>query len=345
MKKQINISAYTGRIRYIRERVLGLSGERFGDLLGISQDTVSTWERGIRRPKGDALIKVAELGNCSVDWILTGKGSAPGGYPEEIFGTLDARSLGERMVYLREKGLKLSRKELGARLDISEARVSDYERGELVPPMSILKSFAEISGVSLSFIASGTSEEEGVVSPKENRINELEKRIQMLEGLVAQMHGTGRESAGVGIATRNSVQAKPKIPVLADLPVTYPIKTTSDNVIDWLWVPGNASIDTENDSFGIRIKDESMAPELIPGDYALVVPQKSARDHDMIVCTVKGNAMIRLFESIKGNTTLRPSNPEYPSITVAPEDDFQVIGKVFAIGFRELHRYTKPLSK
>jgi transcriptional regulator with XRE-family HTH domain len=345
MKKQIDISVYSGRIRYIRERILGISGEKFGNLLGISQDTVSTWERGIRRPKGNALIKVADLGNCSVDWILTGKGNAPGGYPDEIFGKLDAKSLGERMVYLREKGLKLSRKELGIRLDISEARISDYERGELVPPLSILKCFAEISGVSLSFVAYGTSEEEGAVFPGKSGITELEKRVQALEGLVEQMLRTGKEPAGTEILTSNPVQVRPKIPVLASLPVIYPVKTTPANVIDWLQTPDNASIDMENDLFGIRIEDESMAPELVSDDYALVVPQRRAGNHEIIVCTVKGKAMIRLFESSEGNTTLRPSNPEYPSITLAPEDDFQVIGRVYAIGFRKLRHYTKPLSK
>ena len=66
------------RISYIRKRVLGLSQAGFGKLLGLSHDTVSAYERGIRGPSIDVLSKIAELGSCSVDWILSGKGESPG---------------------------------------------------------------------------------------------------------------------------------------------------------------------------------------------------------------------------------------------------------------------------
>lgn len=62
------------RILYIRKRVLGLTQEDFSKLIGVSQDTVSSYEKGIHEPSSDVLSKIAELGNCSVDWLLTGRG-------------------------------------------------------------------------------------------------------------------------------------------------------------------------------------------------------------------------------------------------------------------------------
>ncbi|MDI6841041.1 MAG: S24 family peptidase [bacterium] len=67
------------RILYIRKRVLGLTQVEFGKLLGVSHDTVSSYEKDIHEPPSDVLIKIAKLGSCSVDWLLTGKEVRPQG--------------------------------------------------------------------------------------------------------------------------------------------------------------------------------------------------------------------------------------------------------------------------
>ena len=57
------------RIREIRtER--GLSQEKMGEALAVSQDTISLWEKGKSTPTAEYLIAIAQQFDVSVDYIL-----------------------------------------------------------------------------------------------------------------------------------------------------------------------------------------------------------------------------------------------------------------------------------
>ena len=57
------------RIKEIRTEN-GLSQEKFGALLSVSQDTVSLWEKGKSIPTAEFLIAMAVQFDVSVDYIL-----------------------------------------------------------------------------------------------------------------------------------------------------------------------------------------------------------------------------------------------------------------------------------
>lgn len=57
------------RIKEIRVES-GLSQERFGNILSVSQDTVSLWEKGKSVPTAEYLIAMAKHFDVSVDYIL-----------------------------------------------------------------------------------------------------------------------------------------------------------------------------------------------------------------------------------------------------------------------------------
>ena len=48
----------------------GLSQRKLGELLGFCNQTVSFWETGSREPDLDALIKIADFFEVSVDYLL-----------------------------------------------------------------------------------------------------------------------------------------------------------------------------------------------------------------------------------------------------------------------------------
>lgn len=48
----------------------GMTQEEFAEFLGINQTTLSTWERGLREPKFDSLIKIVNHCNVSLDWLF-----------------------------------------------------------------------------------------------------------------------------------------------------------------------------------------------------------------------------------------------------------------------------------
>lgn len=62
------------RLKNLREAV-GWSQKEFGKEIGVSSNTVQSWEKDTY-PKGDALIRISELLNCSIDWLLTGEGDS-----------------------------------------------------------------------------------------------------------------------------------------------------------------------------------------------------------------------------------------------------------------------------
>ena len=79
--------------RIKEERIkLGLNQEEFGKMINVSKQAVSGWENGYRTPDVETLEKLAELLNCSVDYLINKQHS-------EV-------TLGERVdSYLRENGI------------------------------------------------------------------------------------------------------------------------------------------------------------------------------------------------------------------------------------------------
>lgn len=57
------------RIRTLRNE-LGLTGDEFGEKINVTKVAVSNWENGNRTPDTDTLVKIADLCDASVDWIL-----------------------------------------------------------------------------------------------------------------------------------------------------------------------------------------------------------------------------------------------------------------------------------
>ncbi len=47
-----------------------MSQQQIADALGISQQGVWKWEKGINEPDSDTLIKLADMFDCSVDYLL-----------------------------------------------------------------------------------------------------------------------------------------------------------------------------------------------------------------------------------------------------------------------------------
>ena len=60
------------RLRQLR-KANKLSGERFGDLCGVTKGTVSQWESDLTTPMLDRLIDLHKHLDFSFDWLLDGK--------------------------------------------------------------------------------------------------------------------------------------------------------------------------------------------------------------------------------------------------------------------------------
>lgn len=63
--------AVGNRIRIIRERA-DLTQEALGDIIGVEKATVSKYESGATKISYASLLKIAELGKVSLDWLIKG---------------------------------------------------------------------------------------------------------------------------------------------------------------------------------------------------------------------------------------------------------------------------------
>lgn len=86
-------------------------------------------------------------------------------------------------------------------------------------------------------------------------------------------------------------------------------------------------------AFFLRVKGDSMiGASILEGDLALVRPQPSADNRDIVVAMVDGEATLKRFFRERGKVRLVAANPNYDDIVVRPgKGDVVIVGKVVGI--------------
>jgi repressor LexA len=86
-------------------------------------------------------------------------------------------------------------------------------------------------------------------------------------------------------------------------------------------------------TFFLQVKGDSMINAAIrDGDLALIRPQETARNRDIVVALVDGEATLKRFYSDKKQIRLQPENPNYePIIITADCRDIAIVGRVVGI--------------
>jgi transcriptional regulator with XRE-family HTH domain len=69
---KIDVKEIGARIKEVRDRK-GLKQGDLGQLLGVQGPAISKYEKGLQDPGTIALVKIAEFGNVTLDWLITGK--------------------------------------------------------------------------------------------------------------------------------------------------------------------------------------------------------------------------------------------------------------------------------
>lgn len=59
----------SNRVKSIRKK-LRVTQEEMASMMGLTRNSIEQWERGLYFPKLPYLIQIAELGKCSVDYLL-----------------------------------------------------------------------------------------------------------------------------------------------------------------------------------------------------------------------------------------------------------------------------------
>ncbi len=157
------------------------------------------------------------------------------------------------------------------------------------------------------------------------------KHLKALEraGYVRRVPGTSR-----GLSLTDSAPT-PSIPIVGTVRAGGPQPAIEE-------IQGHISIDRSGSlkrgTFFLRVKGESMIDAHIQeGDLALVQPQPTAENRDIVVALVEGEATLKRFYRERGRIRFQPENSNMEPIIVRPgEGEVTIVGKVVGI-FREIH--------
>lgn len=70
MTKQRDTKFISYNMYHLRKNILGLSQEKFGEMVGLSKDTISNIERGKYLPNISTLVNIANKLDVSIDFFL-----------------------------------------------------------------------------------------------------------------------------------------------------------------------------------------------------------------------------------------------------------------------------------
>lgn len=85
-------------------------------------------------------------------------------------------------------------------------------------------------------------------------------------------------------------------------------------------------------TFFLRVKGDSMINDaILDGDLALIRPQSTAENGDIVVAMVNGEATLKRFYRERGRIRLQPANPNMDPIYIAAGDDVSIVGKALKI--------------
>lgn len=114
------------------------------------------------------------------------------------------------------------------------------------------------------------------------------------------------------------------IPVLGDVAAGAPILAHED-ILDQIplskdWLASGRQY------FFLRIKGDSMADSILPGDMVLVERGQTAHRNEIVVAMIEDEATVKRFIPEKDRVLLRSDNPRYADIVV--QNNLQLLGRV-----------------
>jgi repressor LexA len=138
------------------------------------------------------------------------------------------------------------------------------------------------------------------------------------------LHRAKDRARGLIMEARGALQ-KIRIPILGRVPAGQPLEAIAD-VEDYLAVDEAIA---KSANFALRVKGDSMFPEINDGDVVLVQSTNVAQNGDVVVATVDDNeATVKRLRRAGGDVYLQPANPAYPIIR---GKDINVVGRVTSL--------------
>ena len=152
-------------------------------------------------------------------------------------------------------------------------------------------------------------------------------RYLIQKGCLEKEPGTARGlSLTATAARRDGLRG---VPLLGSVPAGQPLDAVED-------LEGSIGIDPtlfpEAGVFALRVRGASMiGAGIFDGDLALVRQTPDAKDGDLVVARMDGEATLKRFFLKNGRVVLHAENPDFRDIVVDPDVDFSLAGVVIGV--------------
>lgn len=154
-------------------------------------------------------------------------------------------------------------------------------------------------------------------------LNVLEKK-----GYLRRQGGSSR-----GIVLAGQTSQALSLPVVGTVRAGQP-QPASEDIEEYFAI--DRSQEKSGGAFFLRVRGDSMINACITdGDLALIRPQATAENRDIVVALVDGEATLKRFYRERDRIRLQPENPNLEPIIVREGEELLILGKVVGI-YRQL---------
>ena len=158
--------------------------------------------------------------------------------------------------------------------------------------------------------------------------NGVEGHLAALErnGFITRERGKSR-----GLTVRERERPSLAIPLLGRVAAGFPVLAPENREGDVMIDPSLFSLKSAHNIFALKVKGDSMVnAHIVDGDTLLVHAQASARDGDIVVALVDGEATVKRFFLGKNQVRLQPENSAMKPLLLA-RGEFLIMGKAVGI--------------
>jgi len=214
-------------------------------------------------------------------------------------------SIGEK-IKKRRLELNLTQKELADAVGITEATLSRYENNLRIPNADILKKIATILKTDMDYFVDIPQSQP---TSQAWHIDEVVKKF-----------------------LENNPDVRP-VGKLVPVPIIGTVRAGSDGSLACEEYLGSelVELDTvkDGDYFFLRVKGDSMYPEIFEGDLVLVRKQPDVESGELAVVIVNGDeGVVKKVIKKENAIVLQSLNPKYEPIVITEGQDFMIVGKV-----------------
>jgi repressor LexA len=183
----------------------------------------------------------------------------------------------------------------------------------------------------LDFIATSMREKGGSPSYREIAghfkitVGGLQKQIKALETKGVLRRPADRAARGLLVVGGQAIAGQVLLPILGQVRAGIPVEAI-ENVENHLVFD---NIFAKGANFVLRVKGDSMAPEILEGDLILVRQTSDAHNGENVVAHVgDSEATVKRLRKVNGRVWLEAANPLYSPIRTRP---LKVVGRVIGL--------------